>query len=190
MPLSLRVNLTDTKASPLLHKTLPNLPAEAIEEVEVYLIDAWGNRTRIDYGSGMELNFLCWLFVLLLGTKISVLIGLPHRICLERLNVVQASDHVALVIKVFWRYGLEHFCPSYTTSLAFRYMQIMRILQSEYWLEPAGSHGVWGLDDYHFLPFLFGSAQLCGEGPFRLLRVAATHLLTRTQIYPSQGHPR
>ncbi|KAL1948423.1 hypothetical protein VTO73DRAFT_12498 [Trametes versicolor] len=117
-----------SEIAPELHRTIPGLPEDAIPEVTVYFDESWGNRTRIDYGSGMELNFLCWM------------------ICLDKLGVFQESDRAALVTKVFWRY-----------------IEVMRVLQSTYWLEPAGSHGVWGLDDYHFLPFLWGAAQLQGH---------------------------
>ena len=60
---ALMVYVCVAKAAPQLHESLPAFPPEAIPEVSGYFVESWGNRTRIDYGSGMELNFVCWLCV-------------------------------------------------------------------------------------------------------------------------------
>lgn len=48
---------------------------------------------------------------------------------------------------------------SLSLNVLFRYLQVVRKLILTYTLEPAGSHGVWGLDDHSFLPYIFGSSQ-------------------------------
>ncbi|KAB0407129.1 hypothetical protein E2I00_004285 [Balaenoptera physalus] len=73
--------------------------------------------------------------------------------CLCKIGVLRVDDQIAIVFKVFNRY-----------------LEVMRKLQKTYRMEPAGSQGVWGLDDFQFLPFIWGSSQLIGTemktGPF------------------------
>lgn len=43
------------------------------------------------------------------------------------------------------------------------YLNLCCKLIRSYNLEPAGSHGVWGLDDHFHIPYILGSAQLFGS---------------------------
>lgn len=108
-----------------LHDSLLGNIKDAKTELVPYFTHSFGNETRIDYGSGHELNFLVWL----LG--------------LYQVKFLNNQDNAAIVLRLFDRY-----------------LTLVRRLQRTYMLEPAGSHGVWGLDDYQFLPYLFGAAQL------------------------------
>jgi len=102
-------------------KTLQSM----ISELSGYLDASFGDWTRIDYGTGHELTFICLLLILV------------------ELRVLRRSDYELMVLLVFDRY-----------------IVLMRKVQSKYGLEPAGTKGVWGLDDYQYLPFYFGAAQL------------------------------
>lgn len=105
---------------------LGDYPPSVIEETRVYLLDSFGNPTRIDYGTGHEAAFLMFLIVLIESGHLSM-----------------SADVILVLFK--------------------KYIEVVRVITSKYTMEPAGSHGVWGLDDYHHLPFLFGAAQLIGH---------------------------
>lgn len=99
--------------------------SENIYQISHYLKNSVGNRNRIDYGTGHELNFLLFLF------------------CLNKLTFFGIKDHKHLVLVIYRQY-----------------LECMRKIQVLYTIEPAGSRGAWGLDDFQFLVFLFGAAQL------------------------------
>ncbi|ERT00332.1 hypothetical protein HMPREF1624_03703 [Sporothrix schenckii ATCC 58251] len=108
-------------------------PAQAMDEIRAYFLGAFGSAQRLDYGTGHELSFLAFLG------------------CLWKLGVFADGDAGA---------DGEAVERSLVLGVLEPYLRVVRRLILTYTLEPAGSHGVWGLDDHSFLPYIFGSAQL------------------------------
>ncbi|VDK82616.1 unnamed protein product [Litomosoides sigmodontis] len=71
---------------------------------------------------------------------------LIFMLCLRKLSIFVPADNRSLVLRLF-----------------LKYIRLIRCLQTTYRMEPAGSRGVHALDDFQFIPFLWGSSQLVGN---------------------------
>jgi hypothetical protein len=109
-----------------------------VVELMSYLQAAFGHPVRLDYGTGHESSFQVFIYTL---CKLGCFASTPH-------DQAPATDRLKAI----------------TLSIYEQYLKVTRQLQTEYMLEPAGSHGVWGLDDYYCLAFYFGACQLQADG--------------------------
>ncbi|KAI0405104.1 phosphotyrosyl phosphatase activator [Xylaria palmicola] len=113
-------------------------------ELAAYLLGGFGSAQRLDYGTGHELSFLAFLG------------------CLWKLGAFQDGNPNGDIER---NIVLGVFEP---------YLRVVRRLILTYTLEPAGTHGVWGLDDHSFLSYIYGSAQL-------------TRAISETEPMPIEG---
>lgn len=132
-------------------------------ELAPYLSDSFGNRVRIDYGTGHEMCFVIFLM------------GVYKLALIPRAVAESTGDGETLPRAVF-----QSLSRQLLVVFALVYMPLVRKVQLRYRLEPAGSHGAFSLDDFQFLSFYFGSAQLIDHprldpGSFPQQSVAARH---------------
>ena len=127
---------------------------QQLAEGAAYLCDSFGNATRIDYGTGHETNFMLFLYVLR-GTPPSAEDAPPSD--------TGSATPGGTAVHTDEAWLQEEDLPALALRVFPQYLRLCRKVQRRYMLEPAGSHGVWSLDDFQMLPFFFGSAQLEGS---------------------------
>lgn len=95
---------------------------------------SFGEPVRLDYGTGHELCFCALL------------------LCCIKLNVFSSKDLHDIGALIFPKYNKV----ARQVILRYRYYAgecLFQLRTKSRRLEPAGSRGSWGLDDYFFLPF-------------------------------------
>ncbi|KAK9478842.1 Phosphotyrosyl phosphatase activator [Lipomyces japonicus] len=129
-------NAVQENTRPLIADLLRSkrVPASATDEIFGYLINSIGSFQRLDFGTGHELSFLAFFGGLLF------------------LGVLNSNDNA----QTGGVGGTE------ILAIFAQYYEIIRKVVRQYTLEPAGSHGVWGLDDHFHLVYIIGAAQLAG----------------------------
>lgn len=132
----------------VLTKALPSTLHSSIVELKAYLLGSFGSAQRLDYGTGHELSFLAFLAALWKLDYFSVTRTEGTGTSFESKSDSHSLAERQIVLVLFRSY-----------------FELVRDLIQTYNLEPAGSHGVWGLDDNSFLPYIFGSAQLASAIP-------------------------
>ncbi|KAI1768583.1 Phosphotyrosyl phosphatase activator [Hypoxylon sp. FL1150] len=144
--------LFEQRVAGLLEEFLPNSvlnfgpggDGTAADELTAYLLGGFGSAQRLDYGTGHELSFLAFL-------------GGLWKLGAFKDGNPGGEIEREIVLGVFEPY-----------------LRVVRRLILTYTLEPAGSHGVWGLDDHSFQPYIYGSAQL-------------TRAITESEPMPLEG---
>ncbi|KXJ88513.1 hypothetical protein Micbo1qcDRAFT_166562 [Microdochium bolleyi] len=124
--------LREVLPEPLHHRGTSDTSGQtpATTELSAYLLGGFGSAQRLDYGTGHELSFFAFLGGL------------------WKLGYFQDGEQNGTIER------------NIVLGVVEPYLRVVRRLILTYTLEPAGSHGVWGLDDHSFLPYIFGSAQL------------------------------
>ncbi|WFD34887.1 Serine/threonine-protein phosphatase 2A activator 1 [Malassezia cuniculi] len=123
---------------------LPTHLLPYVPELRAYLLGGFGSFSRLDYGTGHEMSFVAWLAMLY---RLGFFDESSSSSSSSSPPPPSPSSDERLALEVF---------PAY--------LRVAWHIQDRYALEPAGSHGAWGLDDYHFIPYVIGAAQLATAG--------------------------